>query len=53
MDNNANIKALMKPAIKNGNASSVKYCQFFIKDNALAPAITGTAIINVKSEAAR
>ncbi|MNP54455.1 hypothetical protein D3C76_1490110 [compost metagenome] len=49
----ANTNALINPAIKNGKASRVKYCQFFSSDNALAPAITGTAIIKVKSDAAR
>src|SRR5699024_5008574 len=48
----ANTKALMKPTIKNGNVSSVKYCKFFNKDKPLAPTIIGTAIINVKSAAA-
>ncbi|MNC03084.1 hypothetical protein D3C75_504790 [compost metagenome] len=53
MDSSANTKALMKPAMKNGSASSVKYCQFLISEIRLAPAIIGTAIINVKSAAAR
>ena len=53
MEISANIKALRKPAIKNGNASIVKYCQFFNKDRRLAPHIIGTAIIKVKSAAAR
>lgn len=53
IETNANIKAAIKPTIKNGRASIVKYCQFFIKDSPLAPAIIGTAIINVKSDAAR
>lgn len=49
----AKINALIKPTIKNGKASTVKYCQFFTKEIKLAPAIIGTAIIKVKSEAAR
>jgi len=50
---NAKINALMKPAMKNGKASMEKYCQFFTSEMRLAPAIIGTAIINVKSAAAR
>ncbi|MOA48581.1 hypothetical protein D3C78_1713430 [compost metagenome] len=53
IDNSANTKALIKPAMKNGRASMVKYCQFFISERRLAPAMIGTAIINVKSAAAR
>lgn len=50
---NAKTKALINPAIKNGSASIVIYCQFFNKERKLAPAIIGTAIIKVKSAAAR
>ncbi|MOA20051.1 hypothetical protein D3C78_1404680 [compost metagenome] len=49
----ANTKALINPAMKNGSDSIVKYCQFFIRDTRLAPAMIGTAIIKVKSAAAR
>ena len=52
IDRSANTKALIKPTTKNGMASAVKYCQFFKRDKKLAPAIIGTAIINVKSAAA-
>ena len=47
------IKALTNPTIKNGMLSSVKYCQLFKREIKLAPAIIGTAIINVKSAAVR
>ena len=53
MENNAKTKALIKPTMKNGRASSVKYCQFFNSEIKLAPAIIGTAIMKVKSAAAR
>lgn len=53
MESNANIKALINPAIKNGSESIVIYCQFFNRERKLAPAIIGTAIIKVKSAAAR
>ena len=53
MESKAKINALMNPTIKNGNASMVKYSQFFTRDKKLAPAIMGTAMIKVKSEAAR
>lgn len=49
----AKTKAEINPTIKKGRASSVKYSQFLSKDKPLAPAMTGTAIIKVKSEAAR
>lgn len=52
IDISAKIKALIKPAIKNGSASDVKYCQFLTNESPLAPAMIGTAIINVKSAAA-
>ncbi|MNO03402.1 hypothetical protein D3C81_2240960 [compost metagenome] len=42
----------MKPAMKKGSASSVKYSQFFSSDSPLAPAIIGTAMMKVKSAAA-
>ena len=51
--NNAKINALIKPTIKNGIEADVIYSQFFSNDIKLAPAIIGTAIIKVKSEAAR
>ncbi len=49
----AKIKALTNPVIKNGMASSVKYCKLSKREMKLAPAIIGTAIINVKSAAVR
>lgn|SRR5690606_25181937 len=53
MDNKANINALMKPTTKNGMLSVLKYSRFFTKDRKLAPAMIGTAMMNVKSEAVR
>lgn len=53
MEIKAKINALINPAMKNGKASIVIYCQFFSKEMKLAPAIIGTAIIKVKSAAAR
>ena len=52
IESKAKTKALRNPAIKNGNASREKYCQFFINEIRLAPAMMGTAIIKVKSAAA-
>lgn len=49
----AKIKALIKPTTKKGKASRVRYCQFLRRDKPLAPNIIGTAMIKVKSEAAR
>ena len=49
----AKTNALMKPAIKKGSASTEKYSRFFINDRRLAPAMMGTAMIKVKSAAAR
>lgn len=53
IQNNAKINALMKPAIKNGRTSGVKLSQYFTIFKRLAPAMIGTAMMNVKSEAAR
>src|SRR5699024_4221702 len=49
----AKINALINPTIKNGSTSAVKYSILLINDTALAPNMIGTAIINVKSAAAR
>ncbi|MNI61992.1 hypothetical protein D3C73_1172890 [compost metagenome] len=43
----------MNPAMKKGSASIVKYSRFLSKEIPLAPAMIGTAIIKVKSAAAR
>ncbi len=53
MDNQEKIKALTKPTAKNGMTSVVKISIFFINDTALAPNMIGTAIMKVKSAAAR
>lgn len=53
MDNRAKTKALINPTIKNGSASMLKYCQFFTRDKKLAPAMIGTAMMKVKSDAER
>jgi len=53
MEINANINALIKPAMKNGRTSPVMYSQFFNSDKKLAPAMIGTAMMKVKSAAAR
>ena len=53
MEIRAKIKALINPAMKNGKASIVKYSRFLTSEIKLAPAMIGTAIINVKSEATR
>ena len=53
IDSKANKKAAINPTMKKGKASRVKYCQFLIKESALAPAMIGTAIMNVRSAAAR
>src|SRR5690606_31622180 len=53
IDSNAKTNALMKPTIKNGSASIVKYCQFFSNERKLAPAMIGTAMMKVKSDADR
>ena len=52
IDISAKINALMKPTIKNGRASILKCSQFLTNDSKLAPAIIGTAMMNVKSAAA-
>lgn len=46
------MNALMNPVIRKGANSGVIYIQFFIKEIPLAPAMIGTAMMNVKSEAA-
>ena len=52
MKTKAKTNALIKPTMKNGKASTEKYCQFFKSEMPLAPNIIGTAMMNVKSDAA-
>lgn len=53
MDINANTNALTNPHIKNGTVSNVKYCQLSTNEIVLAPNMIGTAMMKVKSAAAR